>query len=280
MPSHPISDLSSFAALLRVVPGSKVDLHAIDPGTTPGFDGDRQAADEEVGALREELTDFQERLWAERRQALLIVLQALDGGGKDGTVRKVFTAFNPQGTRVTGFGVPTEEELAHDFLWRIHPNAPAKGRIGIFNRSHYEDVLAVRVNELAPKSVWGHRYGLINDFEKSLSAEGTTILKFMLHISRDEQRKRFQKRLDNAAKRWKFRLADLDARARWDDYQQAYADALARCSTRSAPWFVIPANHKWYRDVAVARIVADAARQMDPQYPEPSEDLSGVVISD
>ncbi len=151
-------------------PGSKVDLDAIDPGGTPGFEGDRDAAEVELKALRDELTDFQERLWGEKGQSLLIVLQAMDGGGKDGMIRKVFTAFNPQGTRVTGFGVPTEEELAHDFLWRIHPNAPGKGRIGIFNRSHYEDVLVVRVNELAPKSVWSGRYELINAFEQSLAA--------------------------------------------------------------------------------------------------------------
>lgn len=257
-----------------------MDLAAIDPGATPDFDGDKAAAEVELDALRDELTDFQERLWAEKKQSLLIVLQAMDGGGKDGTVRKVFTAFNPQGTRVTGFSVPTEEELAHDFLWRIHPHAPGKGRIGIFNRSHYEDVLVVRVNELAPKSVWSGRYELINGFEQSLAAAGTTILKFMLHVSRDEQRERFEKRLEDPAKRWKFRLADLDARAKWGDYMAAYADALSRCSTPHAPWFVIPADRKWYRDLAVARIVTDATRRMNPQFPEPEENLDGVVVAD
>jgi PPK2 family polyphosphate:nucleotide phosphotransferase len=270
--------VSAFADLLRVGPDSKVDLRSIDPDGTPGFDGDRDAARADLEGLHEELFDFQERLWAERKRALLIVLQSLDGGGKDGVIRNVFTAFNPQGTRVTGFGVPTEEELAHDFLWRIHPNAPGKGRIGIFNRSHYEDVLVVRVAGLAPESVWSGRYELINDFERNLATAGTTILKFMLHISRDEQRQRFQKRLDNPDKRWKFSLGDLGVRAQWDDYMDAYADALTRCSTEHAPWFVIPADHKWYRDLAVARIVAEAARRMDPQYPEPEEDLSGVVI--
>jgi PPK2 family polyphosphate:nucleotide phosphotransferase len=273
-------DLTAFTAHLRVEPGDTVDLDAIDPSGTPGFDGDRGAAEAELEALRDELTDFQERLWAERGQALLIVLQALDGGGKDGTIRKVFTAFNPQGTRVTGFGVPTEEELAHDFLWRVHPHTPGKGRIGIFNRSHYEDVLVVRVNELAPKSVWSGRYELINAFEQSLAAANTTILKFMLHISRDEQRERFEARLAERAKRWKFRLADLEARAKWSDYMAAYTDVLERCSTKHAPWFVIPADHKWYRDLAVARIVTDAARRMNPDYPEPEEDLSGVVVTD
>jgi PPK2 family polyphosphate:nucleotide phosphotransferase len=272
--------VGDFAELLRIQPGGRVDLAGIDAGETPGFDGDRDAARAELAELRAELFDFQERLWAERKRALLIVIQALDGGGKDGVIRNVFTAFNPQGTRVTGFGVPTEEELAHDFLWRIHPHAPGKGRVGIFNRSHYEDVLVVRVAGLAPESVWSGRYELINDFERNLAAANTTILKFMLHISRDEQRERFQKRLDNPDKRWKFRLADLDARARWDDYLDAYADAITRCSTEEAPWFVVPANHKWYRDLAVARVVTDAARRMDPRYPEPEEDLSGVVIPD
>jgi PPK2 family polyphosphate:nucleotide phosphotransferase len=273
-------DLSALIAPLRVEPGSTVDLEAIDPRGTPGFDGDRDAAEAEVKALRGELTDFQERLWAEKKHSLLIVLQAMDGGGKDGTIRKVFTAFNPQGTRVVGFGVPTDEELAHDFLWRVHPHAPGKGRIGIFNRSHYEDVLVVRVNELAPESVWGKRYEAINGFEQSLAAAGTTILKFMLHISRDEQRERFEKRLADPAKRWKFRLADLDARARWGAYLSAYADALSRCSTAHAPWFVIPADRKWYRDLAVARVVTDAARRMNPHFPEPEEDLTGVSVPD
>ena len=280
MPAGSPTDLAPVIAPLRVEPGSAVDLGAIDPGATPEFEGDKETSEVELDALRDELTDFQERLWAEKKQSLLIVLQAMDGGGKDGTIRKVFTAFNPQGTRVTGFGVPTEEELAHDFLWRIHPNAPGKGRIGIFNRSHYEDVLVVRVNELAPKSVWSRRYELINGFEQSLAEAGTTILKLMLHISRDEQRERFEKRLDDPARRWKFRLADLDARAKWSDYMAAYAEALSRCSTPHAPWFVIPADRKWYRDLAVARIVTDAARRMNPQYPEPEEDLSAVVVTD
>jgi PPK2 family polyphosphate:nucleotide phosphotransferase len=271
-------DLGHFPELLRVKPGGHVDLANILPGATPGFEGDREAARAELEALHVELFDFQERLWAERKRALLIVLQALDGGGKDGVIRNVFTAFNPQGTRVTGFGVPSDEELDHDFLWRIHQNVPGKGRIGIFNRSHYEDVLVVRVAGLAPESVWRGRYELINDFERNLAAAGTTILKFMLHISRDEQRKRFQNRLQDPEKRWKFRLADLETREHWDDYMDAYTDALTRCSTEWAPWYVIPADHKWYRDLAVARIVTDAARRLDPRYPEPEEDLSGVVI--
>jgi PPK2 family polyphosphate:nucleotide phosphotransferase len=272
------TDLGAFADRLRVPPGGPIDLARTDADGTPGYDGSEAAADMELAALHERLFDFQERLWAERRQSMLIVLQALDGGGKDGVIGNVFTAFNPQGVRVTGFGVPSEEELGHDFLWRVHPHAPGRGRIAIFNRSHYEDVLVVRVERLAPASVWRPRFAQINDFERLLSASGTTILKFFLHVSRDEQRERFQKRLDNPEKRWKFRLGDLEARARWDDYQAAYEEALARCSPASAPWFVIPANRKWFRDLAVARIVAEAADRMAPRFPDPEEDLTGVVI--
>jgi PPK2 family polyphosphate:nucleotide phosphotransferase len=274
------TDLGAFADRLRVPAGGPVDLARTDADATPGFDGDEAVADAELAELHEELFEFQERLWAERRRSMLIVLQALDGGGKDGVIGKVFTAFNPQGVRVTGFGVPTDEELAHDFLWRVHPHAPGRGRIAIFNRSHYEDVLVVRVEGLAPAGVWRPRFAQINDFERLLTASGTTILKFFLHISRDEQRERFQKRLDNPAKRWKFRLGDLEARTRWDTYLAAYQDALARCSPESAPWFVIPANRKWYRDLAVARIVAEAARRMAPRFPDPEEDLAGVEIPD
>ncbi len=268
----------SFGELLRIAPGTKPDLAAIDPASTPGFDGDKDAAHDRLKELRHELTSFQERLWAEGRQSLLIVLQALDGGGKDGLIRKVITAFNPQGTRVIGFGVPTEEELRHDYLWRVHAATPGKGRIGVFNRSHYEDVLVVRVNELVPESVWEKRYDQINDFEATLAANDTRIVKVFLHISRDEQRERFQKRIDDPAKHWKWSSGDLETREHWGDYQAAYADALARCSRDHAPWFVVPADHKWYRDLAVAEILVEAAREMDPQWPEAEDDLSSIVI--
>jgi PPK2 family polyphosphate:nucleotide phosphotransferase len=268
----------SYADLLRVAPGTRPDLGAIDPQGTPGFDGDKTAGRARLKELRDELADFQERLWAEKREALLVVLQALDGGGKDGLIRKVITAFNPQGTRVVGFGVPTEEELRHDYLWRVHAVAPGKGRIGVFNRSHYEDVLVVRVNELVPEAVWSSRFDQINAFEEHLSANATRIVKFFLHISREEQRRRFLKRLEDPAKRWKWDAADLETRQRWDDYIAAYADALARCSTEAAPWFVIPADRKWYRDLAVAEILAQTARQMDPRWPEPAEDVSAIEI--
>jgi len=268
----------SFTDLLRVAPGSTPDLAAMDPGGTPGFEGDKDAARARLKELRAELSEFQERLWAEGRQGLLVVLQALDAGGKDGLIRKVITAFNPQGTIVTGFGVPTEEELRHDYLWRVHRHTPGRGRIGVFNRSHYEDVLVVRVNELVPESVWSQRYDQINAFESLLAANGTGIVKFFLHISRDEQRERFQKRLDNPAKHWKWSSGDLETREKWADFQAAYTDALGRCSTAAAPWFVIPADRKWYRDLAVAEILADTARDMDPKWPEPEEDVSGIVI--
>jgi PPK2 family polyphosphate:nucleotide phosphotransferase len=270
----------SLADLLRVTSGTTPDLAATDPASTPGFEGGKAEAHERLKALRGELADFQERLWAESKQSLLIVLQAVDAGGKDGLIRKVVSAFKPQGTRVTGFGVPTEEELRHDYLWRIHAATPGKGRIGAFNRSHYEDVLVVRVNELVPQTIWEQRYDQINAFEAHLAENGTRILKFYLHISKDEQRRRFEKRLAKPEKQWKWSSGDLDARAKWDAFMAAYTDALERCSTDAAPWFIIPADRKWYRDLAVAEILATAARDMDPQWPAPDEDLAAVVIPD
>lgn len=272
-------DLDAFADALRAAPGKRPKLAEIAPDGTPGFDGDKDAARQELQELHAELLDFQTRLWAERKRSMLIVLQAMDAGGKDGIIRKVFSAFNPQGVTVSGFGVPTELELAHDFLWRIHAHAPADGQIGIFNRSHYEDVLVVRVAKLAPESVWRARYQAISEWERGLVVEGTTVLKFMLHISRDEQQRRFQQRIDKPSKRWKFSERDLEVRQHWDDYMDAYADAIAKTSTPDAPWFVIPADQKWYRDLAVARIVTAAARRIGPQYPGRPE-LDGLQIPD
>ena len=270
----------SFADLLRVVPSTTPDLAAIDPGSTPGFEAGKPEARDRLETLCDELAEFQMRLWAESRQSLLVVLQALDAGGKDGLIRKVIGSFNPQGVRVTGFGVPSEDELRHDYLWRIHAAAPGRGRIGVFNRSQYEDVLVVRVNELVPATVWSQRYDQINAFEAHLAANGTRIVKLFLHISRDEQRRRFEKRLEKPDKHWKWSAGDLGARAKWDDFMAAYTDALARCSTDVAPWYVIPADHKWYRDLAAAEVLAEVAREMAPQWPEPEEDLSAVVIPD
>ena len=271
------ADLEAFAADLLAKPGKRPDLAGIAPDGTPGFDGDKKAGRDELDRLNEELFDFQTRLRAEQKRSMLVVLQAMDAGGKDGTIRNVFAALNPQGVEVTGFGVPTDLELAHDFLWRIHQHTPRDGNIGVFNRSHYEDVLVVRVAGLAPESVWRPRYETIADWERGLVAEGTVLLKFMLHISRAEQRIRFQKRIDVPGKRWKYNEADLGAREHWHDYMDAYADAIEKTSTDEAPWYVIPADNKWYRDLAVARIVTAAARRMDPKFPSRPE-LDGIQI--
>jgi PPK2 family polyphosphate:nucleotide phosphotransferase len=216
-------------------------------------------------------------LWAESKRSVLVVLQGIDAAGKDGTINKVMEAFNPQGCVVSSFKVPTAEELGHDFLWRIHTRTPRKGEIGIFNRSHYEDVLVVRVHKLAPKSVWSRRYDEINDFERTLTAGGTTIVKFFLSIDRDEQRARFQARYDDPTKRWKFSMGDLDERKLWDDYQAAFNDALSKTSTDIAPWYVIPANRKWFRNLAVATILAETMAGLKPAYP-PEPDLPANLV--
>ena len=263
-------------AALRVRPGTRVDLGKVDPGATHGHKREASATELAVGIDR--LTDLQDRIWAEGRQKILVVLQGIDAAGKDGTVRHVMSAFNPQGCSVTPFKAPSADELAHDYLWRIHRQMPGKGEIVVFNRSHYEDVLVVRVHDLVPKEVWSRRYDQINAFERLLVEEGTTILKFFLYIDRDEQRARLQARLDDPSKRWKFRLGDLEERRRWDDYTVAYEDMLERCSTDDAPWYVIPANRKWFRNLAVAEILADTLDDLKPRYPEPAEDLAGVVV--
>ena len=250
---------------LRVEPGSRVNLGAFDPSATHGHDKTDSAAELAAGLAR--LTDLQDRLWAEAKHPVLVVLQGIDAAGKDGTIRHVMGAFNPQGCRVTSFKVPTEVELAHDYLWRVHGATPGKGEIAIFNRSHYEDLLAVRVHGLAPKGAWSRRYDQINAWERTLVEEGTTIVKFFLAISADEQRQRFQERLDNPAKRWKFRLADLEERKRWADYRAAFEAALERCSTDWAPWYLVPADHNWFRNLAVAEILGDVLEELDPAYP-------------
>jgi len=251
---------------LRVRPGERLRLADVSADDTHGHDkGD---ANRIVAGDLERLDDLQERIWAERRHAVLIVLQGIDTSGKDGTIRHVMQAFNPRGCRVTAFGVPTPVEAAHDHLWRIHAAAPGLGEIAIFNRSHYESVLVVRVHELVPEAQWSKRYDQINDFERELAAEGATILKFFLHIDRDEQRRRLQDRLDDPTKRWKFELGDIAERKRWDDYLAAYEDALARCSTDAAPWYLVPANHKWFRNLAVGSILVDRLDALKPRYPE------------
>jgi PPK2 family polyphosphate:nucleotide phosphotransferase len=262
----------------RVEPGDKVRLDKVDTRSTDGAPGDKDETGKAVEDLHAELDGLQERLYAEGRQSLLVVLQAIDAGGKDGTIKHVFRALNPAGCRVVSFKVPSEEERSHDFLWRVHAKAPATGEVVVFNRSHYEDVLVVRVHDLVPEEVWRPRYDFINDFEANLAAAGTRIVKLYLHISKEEQAERFQARLDDPTKRWKFRKGDLEERARWDDYVAAFEEAISRTSTATAPWYVVPADRKWYRNWAVSRILVETLGDMDPQYP-PAEDLTGVVVT-
>jgi PPK2 family polyphosphate:nucleotide phosphotransferase len=266
----------SLREILRVRPGSKIRLGDVDAGGTHGREKQAAAAELQKGLGR--LTDLQDRLWAEQKHPVLIVLQGIDAAGKDGSVKHVMSAFNPMGCIVTSFKVPTPVELAHDYLWRVHQRVPGKGEIGIFNRSHYEDVLVVRVHDIVPKKVWSRRFDQINAFEELLTSSGTTIIKFFLWIDRDEQKARFQERLDNPDKRWKFRIGDLAERKLWDDYVSADEEVLRRTSTDTAPWYVIPANRNWFRNLAIANIVADTLDELNPRYPPPPEDLTGVVI--
>lgn len=259
-------------------PGSEVLLKHYDPDYHGDYD--EASADEELIELKKKLESLQEKLYAENKQSLLVVFQAMDTGGKDGVIRKVFEGVNPQGVRVVSFKAPTPEELAHDFLWRVHQYAPPRGYIGVFNRSHYEDVLVVRVNNLVPKPVWKQRYDYINQFEQLLASNGTRILKFYLHISKDEQKKRLMSRLENPKKQWKFSMGDLPVREQWDDYMEAYEAMLERCNTDYAPWHIIPANHKWYRDVMVIRTIVSALEDMNPRFPPPETGLDKVVIPD
>ena len=261
----------------RVHPGKKLDLSKLDPADTGHFKDRAEAADPTAHNLKE-LRKQQDLLYAGAKQSLLIVIQALDTGGKDGAIKHVFGGVNPQGCDVTSFKQPTHIEAAHDYLWRVHAAVPARGMIGIFNRSHYEDVLVVRVHDLVPKSVWSERYEQINDFERLLGDEGTTVLKFFLHISKGEQKKRLEKRLDDPKRHWKFDANDLKERAHWDDYQSAYADALRKCSTDDAPWFVVPSDHKWYRNWVLSDTIVRAMKKMDLEYPEPADGLDKIVV--
>jgi PPK2 family polyphosphate:nucleotide phosphotransferase len=259
-------------------PGARIKLADYDPGYHG--DWDKDSAVDEMKKLIARKRELQEVLFAQGTQSLLIVLQAMDAGGKDGTIKHVFRGINPQGVRVTGFKAPTPEELAHDFLWRIHAHAPQRGMIGVFNRSHYEDVLVVRVNELAPKKVWQARYDHINAFEKLLADGGTRILKFFLHISKDEQKERFQERLDRPEKNWKFSIGDLPVREKWDDYMAAYEDAISKCNTDYAPWYIVPANRKWYRNLVISQTIIETLEDMDLTFPPPEPGLDQVVIPD
>jgi PPK2 family polyphosphate:nucleotide phosphotransferase len=258
----------------RIPPGSRVKLSDFEPGFKGGHT--KEEARAKFDALCAKVSDLQQKLFAEGQRSLLICLQALDAGGKDGVVQHVIGSMNPAGCHVANFKEPTREELAHDYLWRVEAQMPKRGEIAIFNRSHYEDVLIVRVHNLVPKTVWSQRYAQINDFERRHAANGTVILKFFLHISKDEQLKRFEQRLDDPAKRWKISESDYTEREYWDDYQRAYDDVFAKCNTEQAPWFVIPANHKWFRDIAVSEIIVATLESMNIQVPKPTVDIEEI----
>ncbi len=262
---------------LRVEPGSAPRLDKRDPDVRIGAPS-KQEGLELLREQVERLGALQMKLAAEATRAVLVVLQGMDASGKDGTIRHVFTGVNPQGCRVVSFDVPTKNELAHDYLWRVHAHCPTRGEIAIFNRSHYEDVVAVRVRGLVPKGVWKRRYEHIRGFERMLTDEGTTVLKIFLQVSRDEQGRRLQERLDDPEKRWKFRAGDLDDRKLWDDYMAAYEDAIRETSTEWAPWFVVPADHNWVRNLAVGEILVDALDRLHLQLPKPDPGLDGVEV--
>jgi PPK2 family polyphosphate:nucleotide phosphotransferase len=253
--------------LLRVHPGEHVRLRDGDAGRRFGWT--EEEAGPELVRMKARLGELQYKLYADGRFGLLVVLQALDGGGKDSTIRHVCSAFNPQGCTVTAFKAPSAEELKHDYLWRVHQRVPGRGEVGIFNRSHYEDVLVVRVDSLVPKNIWQRRYDEINAFEQQLVHADIGVVKIFLHISRDEQKRNFQQRLDDPRKHWKFDPTDLKKREQWPQYQRAFEDVFRRCSTRDAPWYVVPADHKWVRDLVVARILLDALEALPLKWPKP-----------
>ena len=261
----------------QLQPGQKIKLEKLST-TAPKEAGDREAVEEEFIRLRDEFVELQYDLYAEGQRKLLIVLQAMDAAGKDGTIRNVFKGVNPQGVQVASFKAPSAEELAHDFLWRIHKRVPAKGAIGIFNRSHYEDVLVVRVDNLVPEQIWRPRYEQINRFEQHLTENGTILLKFYLHISSEEQKKRFQQRLDDPKKRWKFSAEDLEKRRQWPQYMEAYEEVIERCTTDWAPWYVIPSDQKWYRNYAITRVIVKTLQRLELQLPKPPKNWQQLEI--
>jgi PPK2 family polyphosphate:nucleotide phosphotransferase len=260
---------------LIIKPGRRLTLKAVDPSGT-GHHESEHAAKDEIEHYRGKLAKLQPLLYAEKKWSVLIVLQAMDAGGKDGVINHVFSVLNPHGARVVDFREPTIEEAAHDFLWRVHPRAPARGEITVFNRSHYEDVLVPRVHKLIDKHVWERRYLRICDFEAGLADNSTQILKFFLHISKEEQLARFRRRLDDPRRNWKISESDYTERAYWDVYMAAYEDAISATSTKHAPWFVIPANHRWFRNLAVSQIIVDSMEELDMSYPKPTVDLSEI----
>lgn len=262
---------------LRVEPGKAAHLVERDPGDRLGLESKESSEPIRLDLIRR-VHGLQDRLWAESRRSVLLVLQGMDTSGKDGTIEHVFTGVNPQGVADAAFKAPTPLELAHDYLWRIHGVCPGRGEVGIFNRSHYEDLVTVRVLELVPEDTWRRRFRHVREFERLLTDEGTTVIKVFLHISKEEQKERLEKRLADPEKRWKFRLGDIETRALWDDYMAAYEEALTETSTEWAPWHVVPADRKWVRNVAVARLLVKTLEELDPQFPQPAEDLSNVTI--
>ncbi|MEQ8786997.1 MAG: polyphosphate kinase 2 family protein [Pirellulaceae bacterium] len=265
----------NYVERFRIEPGGLVDLAKIDAGFRDQHESHEHALPE-IEAYKAKLQHLQYLMYAENKHSLLICLQGRDAAGKDGAINHVLSCMNPQGCTVTGFKVPTKQEAAHDFLWRYHRAAPAVGQVAIFNRSHYEDVLVVRVHNLVPQPVWSARYQHINAFEQLLHDSGTHILKFYLHIDPDEQLKRFKHRIDDPARHWKISDGDYSERAYWDDYTQAFEDALGKCSTAHAPWFVIPSNHKWFRNLAISRIVVETLEGLNMQFPAPSVDIDEI----
>jgi PPK2 family polyphosphate:nucleotide phosphotransferase len=279
MPDDPVAPLVPDFARYRVEPDERVRLADYDPADDGGY-ASRAEAESELARLVERIADLQARLYAEERRSMLVVLQGIDAAGKDSTVAHVFRGTNPQGCRVYTFKQPSTEEGAHDFLWRYHQDTPQDGMIHVFNRSHYEDVLVVRVKSLAPEELWRSRYDSINDFERMLVREGTTIVKFFLHISKEAQLERFRERLEREDKHYKFSSNDVRERRNWDAYQDAYQDALCLTSTPWAPWYVVPSDHKWYRNLVVARAVAGTLEALDPQWPEPEEELESFALEE
>jgi PPK2 family polyphosphate:nucleotide phosphotransferase len=260
-----------------VKPGAKISLDEYDPSDTGPYQSAEDAA-KVLQAHLSELIKLQNLLYAENKRSLLVVLQGMDTSGKDGTIRHVMSGLSPLGVQVHAFKAPTQEELAHDFLWRVHKVVPPHGTIGIFNRSHYEDVLIVRVHELVKPKVWKDRFKQINQFERTLVKNNTLLLKFFLHISADEQKKRLEERLADPTRYWKFSMHDVEERRYWDDYQNAYEDVLKKCSPKHAPWHIVPANHKWYRNLVVAKTIVKTLRDLDMKYPDATVDLSKIVI--
>lgn len=257
----------------RIEPGNKLKLEEYSPDDMGDFSGKKQKGVEKLAINRAEIGRLQEMMYVEGKHRLLIVFQAMDAGGKDGTIRAVFEEVNPQGMRIASFKVPSPVELSHDYLWRIHQQTPGKGELVVFNRSHYEDVLIVRVRDLVNKEVWKKRYQQINDFERHLAEEGTVILKFFLNISKDEQKKRFLERLDIPEKQWKFNPGDLEERKLWPDYMKAFEEAIQKTSTKWAPWYVVPSNRNWYRNLVVSAVIAEKLKSLNMKYPKPDIDV-------